>query len=122
MLGPLVLLCAHAFAGNNKVPGPPANVFTAAVDRAAAIPAEAATLPEQLKPQGYSTHMVGKWHLGFASTKSTPTGRGFDTFLGMLNGASDYYNASFPTCMDPADLIPALARSAGSMQVGNEAL
>lgn len=42
-----------------------------------------ATLPEVLKPAGYQSYMVGKWHL---SEKSKPTDRGFDEFYGMLGG------------------------------------
>ena len=39
-------------------------------------------LPQKLK-QGanYSTHHIGKWHLGLASPKFTPVNRGFDTSL-----------------------------------------
>ncbi|XP_076113883.1 arylsulfatase I-like [Mytilus galloprovincialis] len=49
------------------------------------------TLPERLKHLGYSTHMIGKWHLGFCDWKHTPVHRGFDSFLGFLNGGQDYY-------------------------------
>ena len=39
---------------------------------------------------GYSTHMIGKWHLGFYNWDSTPTYRGFDTFYGFYGGAEDH--------------------------------
>ncbi len=43
----------------------------------------AVTIPEVLKPAGYRTYMVGKWHL---NEKNPPTERGFDEFFGMLGG------------------------------------
>lgn len=46
------------------------------------------TLAEVLKPAGYHTYMVGKWHL---SEQSTPTMRGFDEFYGMLGGFNSYW-------------------------------
>lgn len=49
------------------------------------------TLPEKLKNLGYSTHMIGKWHLGFCNERYTPTRRGFDSFLGFYTGTQDYY-------------------------------
>ncbi|XP_037582232.1 arylsulfatase B [Dermacentor silvarum] len=49
-------------------------------------------LPQWLKHLGYSTHMVGKWHVGYKSLKHTPTWRGFDTFFGYYNGDIFYFN------------------------------
>jgi arylsulfatase len=49
---------------------------------------QAVTLPEVLDDAGYDTSMVGKWHLGFAST---PTKRGFNEFYGMLGGFNSYW-------------------------------
>ena len=40
---------------------------------------------------GYSTHMVGKWHLGFFKWPYTPTYRGFDSFYGLYTGYVDHY-------------------------------
>eukprot|EP00756_Hemistasia_phaeocysticola_P017991 Hpha_TRINITY_DN15567_c0_g2::TRINITY_DN15567_c0_g2_i2::g.106567::m.106567/K01135/ARSB; arylsulfatase B len=44
-----------------------------------------------LKQAGYSTHALGKWHLGFQSNDYTPTYRGFDTFLGYYSGAEEHF-------------------------------
>ncbi|XP_018562425.1 arylsulfatase B-like [Anoplophora glabripennis] len=56
------------------------------------IPLDMAILPERLKQLGYRTHMVGKWHLGFAYERVTPTGRGFDTHFGYWNGYVGYFD------------------------------
>ncbi|XP_065306096.2 arylsulfatase J-like [Dermacentor albipictus] len=48
-------------------------------------------MPEYFKELGYEPHIVGKWHLGYYSFNYTPTYRGFDSFLGMHVGPTDYY-------------------------------
>jgi len=49
-------------------------------------------LPQYLKELGYTTQMVGKWHLGFYKEEFTPTYRGFDSHLGYFNGFTSYYD------------------------------
>lgn len=58
------------------------------------LPTNLTLLPQQMKRLGYSTHMAGKWHLGFCNWKCTPTFRGFDSFVGFYNGAEGYFNHS----------------------------
>ena len=48
-------------------------------------------LPQALKEAGYSTYMVGKWHLGHADKKYRPQKSGFDHFYGNLVGEVDYF-------------------------------
>lgn len=55
------------------------------------LPTDERTLPQALKDAGYSTAMVGKWHLGHADRKYWPQNRGFDHFYGNLVGEVDYF-------------------------------
>src|SRR5262247_4057913 len=48
-------------------------------------------LPQTLKEAGYTTAIVGKWHLGHADRKYWPRQRGFDYQYGPLLGEIDYF-------------------------------
>ena len=48
-------------------------------------------MPKVLKQKGYATWALGKWHLGFLTPQFTPTGRGFDTYLGYYSGAEEHF-------------------------------
>jgi len=53
---------------------------------------DAVLLPKLLKPAGYASAIIGKWHLGLESP-NTPNERGFDHFHGFLGDMmDDYYN------------------------------
>ncbi|XP_072023018.1 arylsulfatase I-like [Amphiura filiformis] len=58
---------------------------------AGCLPSNLTLLPQVLKRHGYTTHLVGKWHLGHSRRNCLPNQRGFDTFLGFRNGAQNYY-------------------------------
>ncbi|GLU37327.1 arylsulfatase [Pseudomonas sp. NBRC 100443] len=49
-----------------------------------------ATIAERLKAAGYSTYMVGKWHLG-REPGSIPSARGFDHSFALLQGAHNHF-------------------------------
>lgn len=56
------------------------------------MPRNKMTIAEALKAAGYKTAMIGKWHCGYASWVDTPLFRGYDSYLGYLQGQTDYYN------------------------------
>ncbi|KAK7491962.1 hypothetical protein BaRGS_00016808, partial [Batillaria attramentaria] len=61
------------------------------------LPENLKLVSQELKDLNYTTHMIGKWHLGFCDWDLTPLGRGFDTFYGKVKGNSNYFthNAQF---------------------------
>src|SRR5215471_18759202 len=54
------------------------------------LPPEHPTLPSLLKRAGYSTTLIGKWHLGVLP-KFGPLKSGYDHFYGFRGGAVDYF-------------------------------
>ena len=57
------------------------------------IPPSHPTLPSLLRDAGYSTALIGKWHLG-PLPKFGPLQSGYEHFWGYRNGAVDYYTHS----------------------------
>jgi len=51
-------------------------------------------LPQALRQAGYTTAIVGKWHLGHAKREYWPRARGFDYQYGPLLGEIDYFTHS----------------------------
>ncbi|XP_071509370.1 arylsulfatase J-like [Diadema antillarum] len=56
------------------------------------LPLDDATLADKLTEANYSTHMVGKWHLGFYKKACWPMNRGFQSFFGKLLGSGDHFS------------------------------
>lgn len=56
------------------------------------LPLAEKTIADRLKAAGYSTGLVGKWHLGSAEGMH-PQQRGFDDFFGFLGGAHSYFKS-----------------------------
>ena len=59
----------------------------------------ALTLAEAVRPAGYRTYMVGKWHVtkkvrpdGDADRHNWPLQRGFDRFYGTIHGAGSFFD------------------------------
>jgi arylsulfatase A-like enzyme len=48
------------------------------------------TIANALRDKGYTTALIGKWHLGMKGAY-LPRKRGFDYFWGFLNGTIDYF-------------------------------
>lgn len=63
------------------------------------LPPEETTFAEILKPLGYKTGIMGKWHLGYAK-KFNPVKQGFDQFRGYVSG-----NVDFQSHIDQADFF-----------------
>jgi arylsulfatase A-like enzyme len=59
------------------------------------LPPEHPTLPSLLRNAGYSTTLIGKWHLGVLP-KFGPLQSGYDRFWGFRTGAIDYYSHENP--------------------------
>ena len=57
-------------------------------------------LSEYMNSAGYTSQIVGKWHLGFTSWEHTPTFRGFSSFYGFYGCAQDYYLHGTPGVLD----------------------
>ncbi|MBI2685586.1 MAG: sulfatase-like hydrolase/transferase [Acidobacteria bacterium] len=64
----------------------------------AGVPANGPQLPQSektiaalVKPHGYTTAAIGKWHLGVANSNS-PLDHGFDSFYGFHAGCVDFYS------------------------------
>jgi arylsulfatase A-like enzyme len=81
------------------------------------LPESELTLAQLLKPAGYVSGVIGKWHLGFAPNLF-PTERGFDEFFGFLDAEQSYYNTwiwEYGTLVrEPTYLTDAFTREAVS--------
>jgi len=60
-------------------------------DSPVGLPPNVPIMPELLSKAGYSTHMIGKWHLGKSRWAQIPAGRGFQSHTGGLHGIVEYY-------------------------------
>ena len=66
------------------------------------LPPSHPTLPSLLRDSGYSTALIGKWHMGWPPDYG-PLKSGYDRFFGILPGAVDYFTHGGDGVAVPAD-------------------
>jgi arylsulfatase A-like enzyme len=66
------------------------------------LPPSHPTLPALLRQIGYSTALVGKWHMGWPPAFG-PLKSGYDRFFGVIPGATDYFTHGGDGVASPAD-------------------
>ncbi|XP_025995487.2 LOW QUALITY PROTEIN: arylsulfatase B [Solenopsis invicta] len=59
------------------------------------LPLNVKILPEHLQGLGYTTNLIGKWHLGYHTLQHTPSYRGFDYFCGFYNSHVSYHDYKY---------------------------
>jgi arylsulfatase A-like enzyme len=59
------------------------------------VPLDERFISQALNDAGYTTAILGKWHLGMASNPYTPNDRGFDHQYGHLGGHLDYFKHTY---------------------------
>ena len=57
------------------------------------LPLSQETIADELKPLGYTSGLIGKWHLG-EKPQFHPLKRGFDEFWGYTGGGHNYFTSS----------------------------
>lgn len=70
------------------------------------LPTKFKLLPQYLKDIGYSTHLAGKWHLGYCSPEYQPSSRGFDEYKGFWLGGGDHFQHGALAFIGDEDPIP----------------
>ena len=68
------------------------------------LPVTGRSLPQVLKNAGYTTALIGKWHLGWKPQYS-PLRHGFDYFFGFKSGFIDFYTHTSPDSPTHDDLF-----------------
>jgi len=54
------------------------------------LPLDIPLISDHMQQLGYTTHLAGKWHVGFYHKDACPWNRGFNTTMGYLTGSEDY--------------------------------
>jgi len=69
------------------------------------LPVDETTLASVLQSEGYTTYMLGKWNLGNAEESQLPTARGFNYYMGFLDGYNYYWTKRNPDFPDYTDFM-----------------
>ncbi|XP_025082392.1 arylsulfatase B-like isoform X1 [Pomacea canaliculata] len=69
-------------------------------DQPYGLPLTEKLMPQFLNQLGYSSHIVGKWHLGMFAKEYTPLYRGFASHFGYYQGREDYYDHTYEANLD----------------------
>ncbi|WP_276501721.1 sulfatase-like hydrolase/transferase [Terrimonas pollutisoli] len=98
----------------------PYNTYTIPKD-SFGIPVSQKLIGNYLKPLGYTSGIVGKWHEGY-SRSYHPNQRGFDYFWGFLDGSSNYKPGLAKGVQEngrpvPADSIPYMTDAIGNQSL-----
>ncbi|MFM2373044.1 MAG: hypothetical protein RIS85_2766 [Pseudomonadota bacterium] len=78
-------------------------------------PADRPTLASVFRALGYRTKLIGKWHLGEPGTHG-PLQHGYDEFLGIVEGAADYFRHRM--VVEGREVGIGLARDNGRTEAG----
>ena len=74
------------------------NLTNSPFDMYNGLPLTEKTFADRLKTSGYTTGIIGKWHMG-GSDPFHPNNRGFDYFYGFLSGGHSYFPENVKTTM-----------------------
>lgn len=70
-------------------------MFLSTEDAARGLRPHETTIASVLKQAGYTTALIGKWHLGHGDAAFLPTRHGFSLFKGHTGGCIDYFTMTY---------------------------
>ena len=75
-------------------------MFLAEEDRVRGLQEGETTIGHALQKGGYTTAIIGKWHLGHGGTQFLPVNHGFELFRGHTGGCIDYFTMTYGVTND----------------------